>query len=75
MPVVTRTGTVLSMSRSGSAMSAKVHFTEPPPGETVLFEITAADWADFRDAKFAGAKVTLTYDDAAAPPSPTAVGL
>lgn len=75
MPLVTRTGTVLDMARAGTARTARVHFTDPPPGEDVLFELSAEDYADLRAAKFAGSKVTLTYDDAGAPPSPQAVKL
>lgn len=75
MPLVTRTGTVLDMSRAGSTRIARIHFVEPPPPEDVLLELSADDYADMRAAKFAGAKVTITYDDAGTPPMPQAVKL
>lgn len=75
MALVTRTGTVLDMSRSGSTRTARIHFTDPPPGEDLLFEVSADDYADLRAAKFAGAKVGITYDDASTPPSPQGVKL
>lgn len=76
MPMVTKVnGSVQSVNRQGSTLTAIVRFpVEPPPEfEEKLFEVGKDDRDDLRAALVGDLKVDVTYDDGVMPLTPTGI--